>query len=89
MVLHDLMGRAEEALLSRTLLGLKLERDVRDAEGAIVFPAGREIDRELLDRARELSLLAEVGHAAEPSSSDNELAELLWRHRQKRPHEEE
>lgn len=84
--LHALVTRAEEALLARTLVGRKLERDVPDPGGGTVFPAGREIDRELLDRARELSLLEEVAHAAEPGTSDSELEEILfWRKHHKQP----
>ena len=71
--------RAEEALLSRTLVGRKLADDVRDAQGVVVFAAGAEIDRPLLDWARDRGLLDEVVRAAEPGTSDTELEELfLW-----------
>ena len=73
------MTRAEEALLSRTLAGRRLDADVRDADGLVVFASGAEIDRELLDRARERGLLEEVVRAAEPGTSDTELEDLvLW-----------
>lgn len=75
---HRLLSRTEELLLSRTLEGRRLERDVLDPSGEVVFPAGQAIDRALLDRARELGLLEEVGHAIEPSTSDTELEDLLW-----------
>lgn len=78
-ILHRAFTAAEEALLSRTLLGRKLERDVRGADGLVVFAAGAEIDRPLLDRARERELLDEVARAAEPGTSDTELEDLfLW-----------
>jgi hypothetical protein len=73
------MTRAEEALLSRTLAGRRLDADVRDADGLVVFASGAEIDRDLLDRARERGLLEEVVRAAEPGTSDTELEDLvLW-----------
>ena len=76
---HRAMTRAEEALLSRTLAGRRLDADVRDADGLVVFASGAEIDRELLDRARERGLLEEVVRAAEPGTSDTELEDLvLW-----------
>ncbi|WP_041454113.1 hypothetical protein [Anaeromyxobacter sp. K] len=78
-VLERAFTRAEEALLSRTLVGRRLVADVRDAAGLVVFAAGAEIDRPLLDRARERGLLDEVARAAEPGTSDTELEELfLW-----------
>ena len=71
--------RAEEALLSRTLVGRRLAGDVRDERGVVVFASGAEIDRPLLDRARERGLLDDVARAAEPGTSDTELEELfLW-----------
>lgn len=71
--------RAEEALLGRTLVGRRLERDVHGREGFVRFAAGAEIDGELLERARELDLLDEVAAAAEPGTSDTELEDLfLW-----------
>ena len=76
---HRAMTRAEEALLSRTLAGRRLDADVRDADGLVVFASGAEIDRDLLDRARERGLLEEVVRAAEPGTSDTELEDLvLW-----------
>lgn len=82
--LHEILTRAEEALLGRTLEGRRLERDVVGPDGAIVFPRGTEIDRGILDRARELELLEALAHATEPSTSDTELADLLWWRRQHR-----
>jgi hypothetical protein len=78
--LHQLLSRAEEALLARTLVGRRLAADVRGPDGAPLFRAGREIDRELLDDAREAGVLEEVAHAAERGTSDTELEDLLfWR----------
>lgn len=78
--LHELLTRAEEALLARTLLGRRLAADVRSPTGHVIFPSGREIDRELLDRARDLEVMEEVAHAAERGTSDTELEDLLiWR----------
>jgi len=78
-ILHRAFTAAEEALLSRTLLGRKLERDVKGSDGLVAFAAGAEIDRGLLDRARERELLDEVARAAEPGTSDTELEDLfLW-----------
>jgi hypothetical protein len=69
----------KEALLARTLVGRKLAADVRGADGLIAFAGGAEIDKDLLDRARERGLLEEVARAAEPGTSDTELEELfLW-----------
>ena len=77
---HQLLARAEEALLARTLLGRRLREDVAAPGGTVVFPAGREIDREILDRARELDLLEELAHAAERGTSDTALEDFLfWR----------
>jgi len=73
-----MLSRAEEALLARTLLGRRLERDVRSQEGAVIYARGQEIDGPLLDDARERGLLEEVAHAAEPGTSDTELEDLLW-----------
>lgn len=72
------LGRIEKALLGRTLIGRKLERSVRDERGRRLFEAGREIDHEVLDKAREKDRLEEVAHAAEPGTSDSELEELMW-----------
>jgi hypothetical protein len=86
-LLERAFTRAEEALLARTLVGRRLAEDVRDAAGGVAFAAGTEIDRPLLDRARERGLLDEVARAAEPGTSDTELEELfLWlaRRRQER-----
>jgi hypothetical protein len=78
--LHRLLTRAEEALLARTLIGRRLATDVRRPSGDVVFLAGHEIDRETLDRARELDVLEELAHAAERGTSDTELEDLLfWR----------
>jgi hypothetical protein len=78
-LLHKAFTRAEEALLSRTLVGRKLAREVRAGDGLVVFAAGAEIDRELLDRARARGLLEEVARAAEPGTSDTELEDLfVW-----------
>jgi hypothetical protein len=83
---HELLGRAEEALLARTLLGRRLSADVVAPSGDVVFPAGREIDKELLDRARELAVMEEVAHAAERGTSDTELEDLLfWRKHHREP----
>ncbi len=86
-LIHQLVTRAEEALLARTLIGRRLAHDVRDPEGFVLFAKGREIDRALLDEARERELLEEVAHAAEPATSDTELEDLLWwlkHHREQR-----
>jgi hypothetical protein len=78
-LLHRAFTRAEEALLARTLVGRRLARAVRAPDGLVEFAAGAEIDRALLDRAREKELLDEVARAAEPGTSDTELEELfLW-----------
>lgn len=78
-LLHRAFTRAEEALLGRTLIGRRLARDVHGRDGLVEFAAGAEIDRALLDRARERELLDEVAAAAEPGTSDTELEELfLW-----------
>lgn len=78
-MLERAFTRVEEALLSRTLIGRRLAADVRDAAGIVVFAAGAEIDRTLLDRARERDLLEAVVRAAEPGTSDTELEELfVW-----------
>jgi hypothetical protein len=69
----------KEALLARTLVGRKLAEDVRGPDGLVVFAAGAEIDRDLLDRARERELLEAVARAAERGTSDTELEDLfLW-----------
>jgi hypothetical protein len=69
----------KEALLARTLVGRKLADDVRGPDGLVVFAAGAEIDRDLLDRARERDLLEPVARAAEPGTSDTELEDLfVW-----------
>jgi hypothetical protein len=79
MGVRDLLSKAEELLLSRTLVGRRLAADVHDAQGLVAFAAGAEIDRELLDLAREKGLLEEVARAAEPGSSDTELEDLfVW-----------
>lgn len=45
----------------------------------MTFAEGAEIDRPLLDRAREKDLLDEVARCAEPGTSDTELEDLfLW-----------
>lgn len=72
------LGRIEKALLGRTLIGRKLERTVRDRRGRRLFEKGQEIDRQMLEEAREKDRLEEVAHAAEPGTSDSELEELLW-----------
>jgi hypothetical protein len=78
-ILGRAVSKAEEALLSRTLVGRRLAEDVRAPDGLVAFAAGAEIDRELLDRARERDLLEAVARAAEPGTSDTELEELiLW-----------
>jgi hypothetical protein len=78
-LLHRAFTRAEEALLARTLVGRRLARSVRTPDGLVAFAAGAEIDRGLLDRARELDLLDEIARAAEPGTSDTELEDLfLW-----------
>jgi hypothetical protein len=74
---HRALSRAEEALLARTLEGRRLAEPVRDGGGLVVFAAGAEIDRALLDLARERGLLEEVVRAAEPGTSDTELEELV------------
>jgi hypothetical protein len=77
--LHRVFTLAEEALLARTLVGRRLARDVRGPSGVVEFAAGAEIDRPLLDRAREKELLDDVARAAEPGTSDTELEDLfLW-----------
>jgi hypothetical protein len=77
--LHRLLTHAEETLLARTLIGRRLSGDVRTPEGAMAFAEGSEIDRALLDRARELDLLEAVASAAEPGTSDTELEDLfVW-----------
>jgi hypothetical protein len=76
-LLHRAFTRAEEALLGRTLVGRRLAADVRAPDGRVVFAAGAEIDRALLDRARERELLDEVARAAEPGTSDTELEDLF------------
>jgi hypothetical protein len=76
---RELFTKVEEALLARTLVGRKLAADVRDAQGRVAFAAGAEIDRALLDAARERELLEEVARAAEPGTSDTELEDLfVW-----------
>jgi hypothetical protein len=77
MGIRDLFSRAEEALLARTLVGRRLARPVRDAAGVVRFAPGAEIDRALLDRAREWDVLEEVARAAEPGTSDTELEDLF------------
>jgi hypothetical protein len=77
MGVRDLLTKAEELLLSRTLVGRRLAADVHDARGLVAFAAGAEIDRELLDLAREKGLLEEVARAAEPGTSDTELEDLF------------
>jgi hypothetical protein len=78
-ILHKAFTAAEEALLARTLVGRRLGSDVRGPDGIVVFAAGAEIDRALLDRARERELLDEVAAAAEPGTSDTELEDLfVW-----------
>jgi hypothetical protein len=78
---------AEEALLARTLVGRKLASDVRAPDGLVVFAAGAEIDRGLLDRARERGLLDDVARAAEPGTSDTELEDLfLWLAERRKAH---
>lgn len=78
-ILHRAFTAAEEALLARTLVGRRLSRDVHGGDGIVQFAAGAEIDRDLLDRAREQELLDEVAAAAEPGTSDTELEDLfLW-----------
>jgi hypothetical protein len=81
---RSILQRAEEALLARTLVGRRLAEDVRDPAGLVVFAAGAEIDRPLLDRARERDLLEAVARAAEPGTSDTELEDLfLWLQRRR------
>ena len=70
-ILHRAFTAAEEALLSRTLLGRKLERDVKGADGLVQVRGGRGSIG--LDRARERELLDEAARAAEPGTSDTEL----------------
>jgi hypothetical protein len=78
-ILHRALTAAEEALLARTLVGRRLASDVRGADGLVVFAAGAEIDKPLLDRARERELLDDVARAAEPGTSDTELEDLfVW-----------
>lgn len=78
-VIRRALTKAEEAVLSRTLVGRRLARDVKDDTGVVVFAAGAEIDKELLDRARDRDLLDVVVDAAEPGTSDTELEDLvLW-----------
>jgi hypothetical protein len=78
-ILDRALGKAEEALLARTLVGRRLAEDVRGPDGLVAFAAGAEIDRALLDRALERDLLEAVARAAEPGTSDTELEELvLW-----------
>ena len=81
--LHRLLTRTEEALLARTLKGRRLERDVAAPDGSVRFARGREIDRQVLDEARERGLLEELAHAAEPGTSDTELEDLLWWRKQR------
>ncbi|HET8538699.1 MAG TPA: hypothetical protein VFL83_02385 [Anaeromyxobacter sp.] len=76
-ILHRAFTAAEEALLARTLVGRRLATDVRAPDGVVVFAAGAEIDRDLLDRARERDLLDAVVQAAEPGTSDTELEDLF------------
>lgn len=85
-LLGRILSAAEEALLARTLTGRKLADPVRDVDGVVVFAAGAEIDRALLDRARERGLLEEVARAAEPGTSDTELEDLFtwWKDRRSR-----
>jgi hypothetical protein len=88
-LLHRAFTRAEEALLARTLVGRRLARAVRGPDGLVEFAAGAEIDRALLDRAREKELLDDVARAAEPGTSDTELEELfLWLAERRRGREE-
>lgn len=82
--LHQLLTRAEEALLARTLEGRRLQRPVTTPAGGIVFAAGRTIDRLVLDEARERDLLEELAHAAEPGTSDSELEDWLWWRKKRR-----
>ena len=78
-LIHRALTKAEEAILSRTLVGRKLARDVRDGSGLVVFAGGAEIDKTLLDQARDRELLDLVVEAAEPGTSDTELEDLvLW-----------
>jgi hypothetical protein len=78
-LLHRAFTRAEEALLARTLIGRRLAHAVHAPDGLVEFAAGAEIDRALLDRAREKDLLDDVARSAEPGTSDTELEELfLW-----------
>lgn len=78
-LLHRAFTRAEEALLARTLIGRRLVRSIRCPHGLVAFAEGAEIDRPLLDRAREKDLLEEVARCAEPGTSDTELEDLfLW-----------
>lgn len=81
--LHDLLTRAEEGLLARTLVGRRLERDVAGPAG-VLFRRGEVIDKALLDRAREEELLEEVAACAEAGTSDTELEELFRWLRQRR-----
>lgn len=78
-VIRRALTKAEEAVLSRTLVGRRLAHEVKDDTGVVVFAAGAEIDKELLDRARDRDLLDVVVDAAEPGTSDTELEDLvLW-----------
>jgi hypothetical protein len=87
-LLHRALTRAEEAVLSRTLTGRRLACDVKDGTGLVVFAAGAEIDKDLLDRARDRDLLDVVVDAAEPGTSDTELEELvLWLRERRRARE--
>jgi hypothetical protein len=76
-LLQRALSAAEEALLARTLVGRRLAADVRGPDGLVAFAAGTEIDRALLDRARERDLLEAVARAAEPGTSDTELEDLF------------
>jgi hypothetical protein len=77
--LHRAFTAAEEALLARTLVGRKLASDVKGGDGLVVFAAGAEIDRTLLEQARERELLDDVARAAEPGTSDTEVEDLfVW-----------
>jgi hypothetical protein len=78
-LLHRAFTKAEEALLARTLVGRRLSTAVHGPDGLVEFAAGAEIDRALLDRAREKDLLDAVAAAAEAGTSDTELEDLfLW-----------
>jgi hypothetical protein len=87
-LLHRALTKAEEAVLSRTLTGRRLVRDVKDGAGLVVFASGAEIDKDLLDQARERDLLDVVVDAAEPGTSDTELEDLvLWLRERRRAKE--